>query len=141
MTLTTGSRIVFFDLGPLKLIALAVLAVVIFGPEKLPSLVADAMGFIRAVRKFADGAKDDIRRELGPDFQDFEFDDLNPKAFLRRQLAAASDDYGLHEISSLKDDLTREAVGATGTVRGAPGNPLGPVKPRPTVAGFDTEAT
>ncbi|MDT7577463.1 MAG: sec-independent protein translocase protein TatB, partial [Pseudonocardiales bacterium] len=68
-----------FDISPFKLVALVVLAVIIFGPDKLPKLVAEVMSFVRKVRQFSETAKEDIRKELGPEFKDFEFEDLNPK--------------------------------------------------------------
>ncbi|GAA5009387.1 sec-independent translocase [Kitasatospora paranensis] len=93
----------FTDIGPLEVVALAVMAIVIFGPDKLPKLIQDTMGFIRKVRAFADSAKDDIRTELGPEFQDFEFTDLHPKTFVRKQLMGGNEDpLGFKE---LKDGL------------------------------------
>jgi sec-independent protein translocase protein TatB len=85
-------RQVFFDIGPLEMITLAVMAIVIFGPDKLPKLIQDAVGFIRKVRSFADSAKADIRNELGPEFKDFEFEDLNPKTFVRKNLIGDGQD-------------------------------------------------
>ncbi|WP_331725816.1 sec-independent translocase (plasmid) [Streptomyces xanthophaeus] len=86
----------FNDIGTLELATLAVLAVLVFGPDKLPKVIQDVSGFIRKIRSFSDSAKQDIRKELGPEFKDFEFEDLNPKAFIRKQLD--SDDLGLKEI-------------------------------------------
>ncbi len=88
----------FFDIGVFKLAALVVLAVLIFGPDKLPKLITEAVGFVRRVRRFADSAKQEVRDGLGPEFQDLEFEDLNPKTFVRKQLAAHGDDLGLAEI-------------------------------------------
>jgi sec-independent protein translocase protein TatB len=124
---------VFFDLGPLKLVTLAVLAVVIFGPDKLPRLVSDAMGFLRTIGSFADRAKQDIRSELGPDFKDFEFEDLNPKTFVRKQLAAHGEDLGLTDIHELKDSLTDDAAAAAGALQAARVDPLGMDVPRTPV--------
>jgi Tat protein translocase TatB subunit len=91
----TRSCKVFFDIGPLELVAIVVLAVLVFGPDKLPKLIHDAMAFIRKVREFSDSAKEDIRRELGPEFKDFEFEDLNPKTFIRKNLInSENDEYG-----------------------------------------------
>ncbi len=87
----------FFDIGPLELIALIILAVLIFGPDKLPKVIQDAARFILKVREFSDSAKEDIRTELGPDFKDFEFEDLNPKTFARKHLLD-KDELGLKEI-------------------------------------------
>jgi len=107
---------VFFDIGPLKLVALVIIAVVVFGPDKLPKLVADAMRLLRTIREFSDGAKQDIRKELGPDFDGFEFEDLNPRTFVRKQLAVHVDALGLGEVRDLKGDVDDEhpADGATG---------------------------
>ncbi|MER5769239.1 sec-independent translocase [Streptomyces sp. NPDC001985] len=76
----------FNDIGALELVTLVVLAVLVFGPDKLPKVIQDVTGFIRKVRDFSDNAKQDIRSELGPEFKDFDFEDLNPKTFLRKQL-------------------------------------------------------
>lgn len=81
----------FFDIGPLELVVLMVLAMIIFGPEKLPKLIQDVAAFIRKVRQFSDSAKEDIRSELGPEFKDFEFEDLNPKNFARKHLLNKGD--------------------------------------------------
>jgi sec-independent protein translocase protein TatB len=92
---------VFFDIGPLELVAIVVLAVLVFGPDKLPKVIQDVMGFIRKVREFSDSAKEDIRRELGPEFKDFEFEDLNPKTFIRKNLMSDDDPYGFKELEDL----------------------------------------
>ena len=105
----------FFDIGPLELVALVVLAVLVFGPDKLPKVIQDTMSFIRKVRAFSDSAKEDIRRELGPEFKDFEFEDLNPKTFLRKQLD--NDELGLKELRN-GFDLKKEMADLTDTVHG-----------------------
>jgi sec-independent protein translocase protein TatB len=106
---------VFFDIGPLELVALVVLAVLVFGPDKLPKVIQDTMAFIRKVREFSDNAKEDIRRELGPEFKDFEFEDLNPKTFIRKNLVNGDDEYGIGELKELRDslDLRKEMAEVT----------------------------
>jgi sec-independent protein translocase protein TatB len=114
-------RKVFFDIGPLELVAIVVLAVLVFGPDKLPKVIQDVMGFIRKVREFSDSAKEDIRRELGPEFKDFEFEDLNPKTFIRKNLMSGDDDeYGLKELRDIGStfDLRKEMADVTDAVNG-----------------------
>ncbi|AQT74271.1 sec-independent translocase [Streptomyces sp. fd1-xmd] len=94
----------FNDIGALELVTIVVLAILVFGPDKLPKVIQDVTGFIRKVRAFSDSAKHDIRSELGPDFKDFEFEDLNPKTFIRKQLSENED---LKEIRS-SFDLRKE---------------------------------
>ncbi|MEU7026851.1 sec-independent translocase [Streptomyces sp. NPDC015232] len=93
----------FSDIGALELVTLVVLAVLIFGPDKLPKVIQDVSRFIRKVREFSDSAKADIRSELGPEFKDFEFEDLNPKTFIRKQLAENEDLKELQELRSTFD--------------------------------------
>jgi sec-independent protein translocase protein TatB len=111
---------VFFDIGPLELVALVVLAVLVFGPDKLPKVIQDTMAFIRKVREFSDSAKEDIRRELGPEFKDFEFEDLNPKTFIRKNLMSDDDEYGLNELKELRNsfDFRKELAEVTDAVNG-----------------------
>jgi sec-independent protein translocase protein TatB len=107
---------VFFDIGPLELIALVILAVLVFGPEKLPKVIQDVSKFIRKVREFSDSAKEDIRAELGPEFKDFEFEDLNPKNFARKHLLD-KDELGLKEIRN-GFDLRKEMADVADSVNG-----------------------
>lgn len=110
----------FFDIGPLELVAIVVIAVLVFGPDKLPKVIQDAMAFIRKVREFSDSAKEDIRRELGPEFKDFEFEDLNPKTFIRKNLMSDDDEYGLKELQEIGKnlDLRKEMAEVTDAVNG-----------------------
>jgi sec-independent protein translocase protein TatB len=75
-----------FDLSITKILVLAVLALVIFGPKELPKLAAQAGRALRDLRRIAEGAKADLREGLGPEFQDFDFEDLNPRRFVTKHL-------------------------------------------------------
>ncbi|QDY78882.1 sec-independent translocase [Streptomyces qinzhouensis] len=108
----------FSDIGVLELVALVVLAVLVFGPDKLPKVIQDVSRTIRKIRQFSDSAKQDIRDELGPDFKDFEFEDLNPKTFLRKQLDQHDELRELKELGESFDfrkDLNDVADSVNGT--------------------------
>ncbi|MET9906374.1 sec-independent translocase [Streptomyces sp. NPDC006476] len=104
----------FNDIGPLELLTIIVLAVLVFGPDKLPKVIQDVMRTIRKIREFSESAKADIRQELGPEFKDFEFEDLNPKTFIRKHLD--SEDLGLKEIRN-GFDLKKEMAEVTEAVQ------------------------
>ncbi|MFD8635567.1 sec-independent translocase [Streptomyces sp. NPDC059533] len=104
----------FNDIGALELVTIVVLAILVFGPDKLPKVIQDVSGVIRKIRAFSDSAKQDIRSELGPEFKDFEFEDLNPKTFIRKQLTENED---LKEIRS-SFDLRKELHDVTDAVNG-----------------------
>ncbi|MGW0768675.1 sec-independent translocase [Streptomyces sp. NPDC002676] len=105
----------FNDIGPLELVTIIVLAVLVFGPDKLPKMIQDVTRTIRKIREFSESAKNDIRSELGPEFKDFEFEDLNPKTFIRKQLD--NDELGLKEIRN-GFDLKKEMAEVTDAVNG-----------------------
>ncbi|MFE1754690.1 sec-independent translocase [Streptomyces anandii] len=103
----------FNDIGPLELVTIIVLAVLVFGPDKLPKVIQDVTRTIRKIREFSESAKHDIRQELGPEFKDFEFEDLNPKTFIRKQME--NDELGLKEIRN-GFDLKKEMAEVTDAV-------------------------
>ncbi|MFD3560973.1 sec-independent translocase [Streptomyces sp. NPDC058686] len=104
----------FNDIGLPELLTLIVLGVLVFGPDKLPKVIQDVTRTIRKIREFSDSAKRDIREELGPEFKDFEFEDLNPKTFIRKRLD--SDELGLKEIRN-GFDLKKEMAEVTEAVQ------------------------
>ena len=106
----------FSDVGPLELITIAILATLLFGPDKLPELIQNVAGFLRKVRELSASTQQEIRDELGPEFKDFEFEDLRPKTFVRKHLLDG-EDLGLDEIRSL--DPRGELTDAADTVREA----------------------
>lgn len=69
----------FNNLGWPELAVLAVLAMLIFGPERLPKVAADAGRLIRELRKMARGVTSDLRTELGVDID--ELRRLDPRRF------------------------------------------------------------
>jgi sec-independent protein translocase protein TatB len=75
-----------FDLSLTKLMVLAILAIVIFGPDQLPKVAAQAGRTLRELRRMAEGARRDLAEGLGPEFQDFDIADLHPRNFVRKHL-------------------------------------------------------
>lgn len=75
-----------FDLSVTKLLVLAVLALVIFGPDQLPKMAGQLGRAFRDLRRLADKAKADLTEGLGPEFAEFDIADLNPRTFVRKHL-------------------------------------------------------
>lgn len=74
------------DLSFVKIAVLAVLALVIFGPEQLPKMAAQAGRALRDVRRMAENARADLKEHLPPELSDFDVNELNPKYFVRKHL-------------------------------------------------------
>jgi sec-independent protein translocase protein TatB len=81
-----------FDLSITKLLILAVLGLMIFGPEQLPKMAAQAGKALRDLRRLAENARTDLTDSLGPEFRDFDFNDLNPRSFVRKHLLDGFED-------------------------------------------------
>ena len=73
-----------FDLSLPKLLVLAVIALVVFGPDELPKVAAQAGRALRDLRQIAESAMNDLREGLGPELADFEIEDLNAKRFVHK---------------------------------------------------------
>ena len=76
----------FGSLGWPEMITLLVVALLVFGPDKLPGVVRDAAQMLRTVRNLAKDARSQVKSELGPEFSDFDMDSLNPRSFIRKNL-------------------------------------------------------
>ncbi|MFI6359454.1 hypothetical protein ACIBJF_44305 [Streptomyces sp. NPDC050743] len=81
----------FFDIGPLEIVTLLVLAVILVGPEKLPTTVSNIARNMRRLREFLQSAQADIRAELPAELQGMALEDLNPKSLARKHLLSAED--------------------------------------------------
>lgn len=75
-----------FGIGGGEFIAIALLAVVLVGPDKLPQFSADSARFIRKIRDLAQGATKDLRENLGPGYEDLKVADLHPKTFIKKHI-------------------------------------------------------
>jgi sec-independent protein translocase protein TatB len=106
----------FFDLSIPEIVVLLGLGIVLFGPDKLPSAAANAARFLRQVRAFSDNARNDLRNELGPEFDGLNLEDLNPKTFVRKNLMGESE-----ELRGLAKELSldmRDPLGLKSTING-----------------------
>jgi sec-independent protein translocase protein TatB len=119
-----------FDLSIPKLLVLAVIALIVFGPNELPKIASQAGRALRDLRRIAEGAKNDLREGLGPEFSDFEIEDLNPKRFVQKHLF---DDMNGDNGSAARGAATAQATRPARTERTL----LAPGERAP----YDTDAT
>ena len=88
-----------FDLSITKLLVLAVIGLVIFGPDQLPRVAGQIGRVLRDLRQMADKARADLHEGLGPEFAEFDVADLHPRTFVRKHLLD-----GLNGLDSLDSD-------------------------------------
>lgn len=75
-----------FNIGPLELMVLAVVGLIVLGPDRLPGLARDAARMLRTLRDMATGARTQLRDELGPEFADVDLRNLNPRTAISRMV-------------------------------------------------------
>lgn len=78
------SNLNFWEIG-----ALLLLALFIFGPERLPKVISDGVRMLRNVRDMARNATSDLSRELGTEVR---LEDLHPKTFIRKHLLSEEEE-------------------------------------------------
>lgn len=124
-----------FGINGSELIVLALVAVVVLGPEKLPEYTRKLAQMIKKVRGYADGAKERLREEAGDEIADLDWKKLDPRQYDPRKI--------------IRDALLdEEPAPAPSTVAGSAEAPAaalpGPAPdrlPESEPAPFDDEAT
>lgn len=147
-----------FGINGWEMLSLLLLAMFIFGPDRLPKAISDGVKMIRNLRDMARDATSDLSRELGTEIS---LEDLNPKALIRKHILSEDDERVLRKpLEDLYRDVQNDIRGVRGDlqqvasdvdVRHKPISRGGPVAspavtsvPRPVAAepyGFDLDAT
>lgn len=93
-----------FGIGVPEMLVIAMVAMLVFGPDKLPELARQFGGFVRTVRQMAENAKNDLGREMGEDFSGLSLRDLDPREVVRKNFL---EDGGLGDITPVPFKETR----------------------------------
>jgi sec-independent protein translocase protein TatB len=140
-----------FGINGSELIILAILAVVILGPERLPEYAAQLARFVKQLKTMAAGAKEQLREEVGDDIVDMDWRKLDPRQYDPRRIikeALLDDDDDAPRPAPAAPAVAAAAATAAGTAVStgarAPGRPAS--KPAVQLAAgepapFDSEAT
>lgn len=134
-----------FNVGPMELLVLAIVGIIVVGPDKLPGLAKDAARLLRTLRDLAQGARTQLRDELGPEFADVDLRNLNPRTALRRAVLGDEEfDFDklsprtfLQDAISKDDEPPRGGSPSAVSMTKPPAPPLG----RDEQAPYDTDAT
>ena len=140
------------DINGPEFMLLLVLAVILFGPERLPDLARKAARVVRYVRSMAGSAQEQLSKELGPGFEDLDFRDLNPRSFVQKHLLSDVEpiiadvkseisDVG-STVKDSKSDMAAAINGAKDVTPGGPHDVMATETPAARVlTPFDVEAT
>jgi sec-independent protein translocase protein TatB len=133
------------DFNMVEIVLLGGLAIIIFGPEKLPELARKAARVLAYLRKISEDARGQLREELGPEFDNFSLADLNPKTLVAKHLLSGEE---VADFREMRDEalatgqIVKDAVGeASGSTSGVPSGAGAPVAAASRSVPFDPEAT
>jgi sec-independent protein translocase protein TatB len=62
----------FFGLSPIELVVLTGLALMLFGPDKLPGAVREGARIVHHIRSMGESARADLLEQLGPEFAELD---------------------------------------------------------------------
>jgi sec-independent protein translocase protein TatB len=93
-----------FNIGAGEFIVLAVLALVLIGPDKLPEFATQAAKFLQKLRNLANNATAELRENLGPGFEDLQPSDLHPKKFIAKHLDTLGNDSQIQEAKEIAEN-------------------------------------
>ncbi|MBZ5734193.1 Sec-independent protein translocase protein TatB [Nocardioides sp. TRM66260-LWL] len=88
-----------FGIGFMELAVIAVVAMVAFGPDRLPEFAKQAAKMLHQVRQMARSARDELRDELGPEYSDLDLRDLDPRQIVRRHIIEAMEEVEAEEAA------------------------------------------
>ena len=91
-----------FGVGLPEFAVIAVIAIFVFGPDKLPDLARQAGRMMRQVRQLANNARDELREELGPEYSDLQLRDLDPRSIVRKHITEAMAEVDREQAAAAK---------------------------------------
>jgi len=77
---------VSFGLTIDKVFIILVIALFLIGPERLPQYAAQLAKLVRNLRDMANGAKERMREEMGPEFDEVDWTKLDPRQYDPRRI-------------------------------------------------------
>jgi sec-independent protein translocase protein TatB len=69
-----------------KILIILVIAIFLVGPDRLPGYAAQLARLTRSLRDLANGAKDRMREEMGPEFDEVDWAKLDPRKYDPRRI-------------------------------------------------------
>ena len=132
-----------FGMSPWHVAVLVVVALVVFGPDKLPGMIKDLGKALRQVRATAQTMQDELKSELGPEVGDLDLRSLHPRTFVEKHLFGEDDIEAFKKVAEPLTSLDKPEAAVSQPI--AP--PTSEVEPEPVPlqkslkARYDVDAT
>lgn len=133
-----------FGINGWEIVLLALIAVFVLGPERLPEYAQKLAQAIKKARVMAEGAKGQLKDQLGPDYQDINWRQYDPRQYDPRRIVREALVEPLEDAAStLKSGGTNGDMAEVGEYDAGPSpvepdlNSWDPLRPTP----YDVDAT
>jgi sec-independent protein translocase protein TatB len=74
------------DVNGWEFVLLIIIGVVVLGPERLPEYAAKLGRLVRQARAMAEGARGQLREQMGPEFDDINWRQYDPRQYDPRRI-------------------------------------------------------
>lgn len=130
----------------LELVVLAIIAVVVLGPERLPEYAAQLARLVKGLRRMATGAREQLREEVGPELDEVDWRKLDPRQYDPRRIIKEAllddiEDVFKPVSQGAPKPVAAAAPAATATRTAAVSVGIGPRLETGQAAPYDLEAT
>lgn len=133
-----------FGINGWEIVLLALIAVFVLGPERLPEYAQKLAQLIKKARVMAEGAKGQLKDQLGPEYQDINWRQYDPRQYDPRRIVREALVEPLEDAAStLKSGGTNGDMAEVGDIDESAmhlgSDPTGwdPLRPTP----YDVDAT
>ncbi|OBK16113.1 Sec-independent protein translocase protein TatB [Mycobacterium asiaticum] len=131
----------FANIGWGEMLVLVVVGLVVLGPERLPGAIRWTAGALRQARDYLSGVSNQLREDMGPEFDDLrgqlgelqKLRGMTPRAALTKHLLDGDD-------SIFTGNFDKPTSNTPATPTPGPSNPAPEAAP-PERTPFDTDAT
>ena len=95
-----------FDINGWEFVILVIVALLVIGPDRMPEYAAKLAKLVRQVRGMADTAKEQLREQMGSEFDDVDWKQYDPRQYDPRRIVreALMDDGSDDGQTSSSDD-------------------------------------
>lgn len=101
----------FFGMNEYELLIIIVLGLFLLGPERLPEYASKLAKFVKSLRAYAEGAKAQLKDQMGPEFDQVDWNAYDPRRYDPRKI--------VREALSDVDDALRSPGPGGGGAAGA----------------------
>lgn len=107
-----------FDIGFMELLLVAIVALVVIGPERMPETIRAALSFIRTIKRSLHNARVEIEHEMGVD--DIRRDIHNEEILRNLNMSQTAIDTALKETQTTAQQISHKTRTVVNNVNGVP---------------------